>query len=106
MNHRIYDAAALQAMRPLVRRIVDDLVRAFDEVLQAATRGDGSIDAELAVVEHHVEELEALGGTVPSLDPVRIEFLAIEQGELGYLPWCPVANRALAFRSAEAPVLV
>lgn len=101
MQYRIHDAATLTAMRPLIRAIVADLNSAFGDVLKAAGTGDGCIDRELEVVQLYVTELEALGGTVRSLDPIAIEFVAEEQGVIGYLPWCAHGGRMLAFRSAH-----
>ena len=99
MKYRIYDAAELEAMRPLIRAISADLVSAFGDVLKAAGTGDGSIDRELEVVQLYVTELENLGGTVRSLEPMSIEFVAEQDGAIGYLPWCPRGGRLLAFRS-------
>ena len=99
MRYRILDEARLTAMKPLIEPIVTDLVAAYDEVLRAAATGDGCIARELEVVQRYVFELETLGGSVRSLEPLRIEFVAEQDGAIGYIPWCPVESGPLAFRS-------
>ncbi len=101
MKHRIHDPATLDAMAPLIRPIVDDLQEAYDEVLRAAGRGDGSIERELEVVQRHAFELEDLGATVRSLEPLIVEFLVAQDGVIGSAPWCPHEGRAGAFRPAD-----
>ena len=102
MRHAILDADRLRAMRPLIRRIVDDLIHAFGEVLEAARRGDDCMGPELDRMQAYVFELEQLGGTVRSMDPMRIEFMAEQGGRLGYLPWCPRAQDILPFEAMDA----
>lgn len=102
MQYRILDETRLDAMRPLLRGIVDDLVAAYDEVITAAGRGDGSIERELDVVQRHAFEIEALGGTVRSLEPLAVEFPAEQDGAIGYLPWDAATATVGAFRSLEA----
>ncbi|MDF1700180.1 MAG: DUF2203 family protein [Planctomycetota bacterium] len=102
MKHRILDEARLAAMEPLLRPIVADLIEAYDDVLAAAGRGDGSMDRELEVVQRYVFELEGLGASVRSLEPLAIEFLAEQEGEIGYYPWSVTTGALAAFRSLEA----
>ena len=42
MKYRIYDAAELEAMRPLIRAISADLMSAFGDVLKAAGAGQAA----------------------------------------------------------------
>ena len=101
MKHRIHDPATLDAMSPLIRPIVADLQAAYEGVLRAAGRGDGDIGCELEVVQRHVFELEDLGASVRSLEPLAVEFLVEQDGEIGTVPWCPEAGRVGAFRRAD-----
>ena len=102
MRYRILDDEGLRAMAPLVRRILDDLCSAYDAVLWAAGHGDGCIEAELAVVQRHVAELERLGGSVRTLEPVVSEFLCERDGAIGYATWTAGEALPSGFRALDA----
>ena len=93
MIHRILDTETVNAMIPLVQGIADDLERQYAKaahVLRSAPLGpDEALGAagSLARVEKCVREVESLGGRVRSFEPVRVDFIADVDGEIGYICW-------------------
>jgi hypothetical protein len=95
MRQKILTPETITRMIPLVQRIADDLERAYAEAsrilasLDAPARGDDAAagDEALDELQRCVNELEALGGTLRSYEPVRVDFISEVDGEIGYVCW-------------------
>ena len=105
MHPHILDRRTVNAMLPLVQHIANELDLAYllaAEFLEAS-RGDRA-DPDLAVyldrVQACVIEVEQLGGTVRACAPVRIDFMAEVDGEIGYLCWETGESEAGHFHAA------
>lgn len=105
MNQRILDRQTVNAMIPLVQHIADDLDRAYRvaaEFLEALSGVPASpeVTESLDHVQACVDEVEKLGGTVRSYAPVRVDFIAEVDGEIGYVCWETGDSEAAHFHAA------
>jgi hypothetical protein len=106
MSQHILHTETINAMIPLVQRIADDLEGAYDAVAQTLMRyerdeiADPSIADSLDHIQGYVNELEHLGGTLRSHEPVRVDFISEVDGEIGYVCWETGDNEAMHFHGA------
>ena len=102
MTSRILDPDAVNRMIPLVQHIADDLTRSYEQAADALenTNDSSLIGQRLDDVQRCVDEMEALGGTVRSYAPVRIDFMAEVDGEIGYVCWETGDEEAMCFHAA------
>ena len=114
MSQRILSSETINAMIPLVQRIADDLEDAFEgaaRVLRAPSDAamDRIVAGRLGHIQGLVDEFERLGGTLRSYEPVRVDFIAEVDGEIGYVCWETGDREAMHFHGAmercEGPVL-
>jgi len=106
MHQHILHTETINAMIPLVQRIADDLESAFEtaaRVLRAPSYEglDEAIADNLDGVQRYVRELEELGGTLRSYEPVRVDFIADVDGEIGYVCWETGDEEAIRFHGAR-----
>ena len=105
MSLRILSTETVTAMIPLVQRIADDLERAYQRastLLQSSPAADTNPEVAglLDRVQACVSEFEALGGTLRSYEPVRVDFISEVDGEIGYVCWESGDREAMHFHGA------
>ena len=105
MSLRILSPEKVTAMIPLVQGIANDLEDAYQRasrLLQSATASDEDLGVPdiLDQVQACVSELEALGGTLRSFEPIRVDFIAEVDGEIGYVCWENGDREAMHFHGA------
>ncbi|MDJ0973438.1 MAG: DUF2203 family protein [Planctomycetota bacterium] len=105
MHARISRPETITAMIPLVSGIAVDIAKAYaraetfvDAEPSRALMAD--IDRALDEIQAYVAELERLGGTLRSYEPVRIDFLAEVEGEIGYVCYAHGDAEATHFHPA------
>ena len=105
MSHRILHPETINAMIPLIQHVADDLDDAFYKAARILRMAEhptlaAAIDESLGRVQDLVNELEKLGGTVRSYEPVRVDFLSEVEGEIGYVCWQTGDTEGMHFHSA------
>jgi hypothetical protein len=105
MHPHILDRQTVNAMFPLIQHIADELDLAYllaAEFLATSCgdRADPDLAGYLDRVQACVVEVEQLGGTVRACAPVRIDFTAEVDGEIGYLCWERGDSEATNFHTA------
>ena len=105
MNQRILHPETVNAMIPLIQHVADDLDDAFNKAARVLRMAEdptlgAAIDESLGRVQDVVNEIEKLGGTLRSYEPVRVDFLSEVEGEIGYVCWQTGDTEAMHFHRA------
>jgi len=105
MSPRIVSPDTVSAMIPLVQSIADDLRISYEKtasILEACSEDgvDLGVAGSLDELQGYVGEIENLGGTVRTYSPLRVDFIAEVDGEIGYVCWQSGEQEAVLFHSA------
>ena len=107
MSTRIQSHAAIEAMMPEIHQVAGDLARAHASASRAIEEEHNSrevVDQRLDELQRVANELEQLGGTVRTYDPLQMEFVVQLDGEIGFVRFEHGALEATPFRSAYGSV--